>query len=251
MPPVPTTALCAKKRKCLLSGNHCGHRWLLSFSDPLSVVTCWGVPPDAEIRKTGLDTFGVKRIVPSAPQVPPRPIATSQRARGGLPDTSIRLSLPLAKNPNERLSADQNGNVAPSVPSSGFAAAEFSGLTHRSWRPSEVTAEKTSCFPSGDRVGGPGLIPVKTNLVFGGDVICETIVGKGCGLLVKYLVANSAARISATVATAHDSARRQAAVLISTAEGKSCDAPERTSSIEMRASPIACNRWRGSFFRQR
>src|SRR5580693_5634636 len=212
MPPVPTTAFCAKKRKCLLSGKNCGQRWLLSFSVPLSVVTCWGVPPDAAMRKTGLDTLGVKRIVPSAPQVPPRPIAISQRARGGPPDTSNRFSLPLAKNPTERLSADQNGNVAPSVPSSGFAAAELSGLTHRSWRPSELTAEKTSHFPSGERVGGPGLIPVKTNLVFGGDVICDTIAGKGCGLRVKYLAANSAARITATRATAHGSARRQAAV---------------------------------------
>ncbi len=189
--------------------------------------------------------------MPSAPQVPPRPIATSQRARGGPPDTSNRFSLPLAKNPNERLSADQNGNVAPSVPSSGFAAAELSGLTHRSWRPSELTAEKTSHFPSGERIGGPGLIPVKTNLVFGGDVICDTIAGRSCGLRVKYLAANSAARITAAVATAHGSARRQAAVRISTAEGKSCDAPDRTSSIAMRASPIACKRWRGSFFRQR
>src|SRR5271154_4486102 len=199
MPPVPTTALCAKKRKCLLSGNHCGHRWLLSFSDPLSVVTCWGVPPDAEIRKTGLDTFGVKRIVPSAPQVPPRPIAILQRARGGPPDTSIRFSLPLAKNPNEWLSADQNGNVAPSVPSSGFDAAEPSGLTHRSWRPSELTAEKTSHSPSGERIGGPGLIPLNTNLVFGGGIICDTIAGKGSGLRVKYLAANDAARITAAV----------------------------------------------------
>ncbi len=43
---------------------------------------------------------------------------------------SIRFSLPSAKNPTDKLSGDQKGYLAPSVPASGCAETESSGRSH-------------------------------------------------------------------------------------------------------------------------
>src|SRR5512138_695291 len=68
--------------------------------------------------------FGVKTMTPSRLQVPPPGNGAAASTWGGPPDASIFFSLASAKNPRNRLSGDQNGNVAPSVPASdrGFKA---------------------------------------------------------------------------------------------------------------------------------
>jgi len=60
-------------------------------------------------------------MVPSLFHAPPDPVCSvlvAQMSRGRPPEISVLFSLPLAKNPIERLSGDQNGEEAPSVPSS-------------------------------------------------------------------------------------------------------------------------------------
>src|SRR2546421_9721405 len=67
----------------------------------------------------------------------------------GPPPMSIRFSLPPAKKPIDRLSGDQNGYLAPSVPVNGRASAESSDLSHsRGWPSPEAT--NVSCLLSGE-----------------------------------------------------------------------------------------------------
>src|SRR5579864_4153256 len=128
IPALSITLDCTKYRKCRSSGRNWGQRWLLSEGP--SLVTGCGVPPEAEMRMTGLVVFGVNRIVPSCAQVPPRPSADSQIGSGGPPEMSIRFNFPLAKNATDWLSGDQKAKVAPSVLSSGRAVAAFRGRSH-------------------------------------------------------------------------------------------------------------------------
>src|SRR5437016_6016523 len=62
---------------------------------------------------------------------------------------SIRFSLPPAKKPIDRLSGDQNGYLAPSVPGNGRASAESSDLSHSRVGPSPE-ATNASCLLSGE-----------------------------------------------------------------------------------------------------
>ncbi len=57
--------------------------------------------------------------------------------------TSVLLSLPPAKKPTERLSGDQKGSAAPSVPGSTRAVRESSRRTHSRGVPSEADATNT------------------------------------------------------------------------------------------------------------
>src|SRR5262249_34882849 len=54
------------------------------------------------------------------------------------------------KKPIERLSGDQNGYNAPSVPASGCAVTEFNGRSHNRGKPFSA-ATNTIQFPSGDK----------------------------------------------------------------------------------------------------
>src|SRR5439155_23311474 len=66
-------------------------------------------------------------MTPSGFQAPPRPPAALQSTWGTPPVVSIFLSLPPAKNAMNRLSGDQNGNDAPSVPGRACASTPSSG----------------------------------------------------------------------------------------------------------------------------
>src|SRR5207245_1989764 len=116
---------------------------------------------------------GAKMIVPSWFQLPPRAMEVSQMVSGGPPCASIFLSLESAKNPMERLSGDQKGKEAPSVPSRGRADRESSGRTHRSSLPSGVRATKASRRPSGDTATGPEEMPPNRKADFSGGRIEE------------------------------------------------------------------------------
>ena len=50
----------------------------------------------------------------------------------------IVRSLPELKNPTERLSGDQNGSVAPSVPVRGRSAIDWIGVNHSDATPPEL-----------------------------------------------------------------------------------------------------------------
>ena len=55
-------------------------------------------------------------MVPLGPQDAPRPMGASQMIVAGPPPMSMRFSLASAKKPIERLSGDQKGKIASSVP---------------------------------------------------------------------------------------------------------------------------------------
>src|SRR5207244_1429686 len=106
-----------------------------------SVVTGAGAPPAAGTRR--ITRWAVaKRIVPSLFHVPPRAGPSALHSVcGGPPDTSSFLSFPCEKNARKRLSGDQKGDVAFSVPASDWTASESSGRTHRNVLPSTVATK--------------------------------------------------------------------------------------------------------------
>src|SRR5687767_13168557 len=89
-------------------------------------------------------------MVPSWPQEGTPSNLPSQMRPGGPPLASTFLSLPSAANPINRLSGDQNGEEAPSVPARASGCEASSDLSQSCVRPSVVTTNAT-CRPSGER----------------------------------------------------------------------------------------------------
>src|ERR1043165_6085137 len=102
------------------SGRKVAQRCVVSTAAS-SFVTGAAAPPEALILKIGLCHVGEKMIVPSLLHDPGRPPAASQSDTGTPPVRSTFFSLSSAKNAMKRLSGDQNGNVAVSVPAIGRA----------------------------------------------------------------------------------------------------------------------------------
>src|SRR5206468_1724172 len=82
---------------------------------------------------------------PPAPEVP----GTSQSDCAGPPEASIFFSLSFTKKPMKRLSGDQKGYLAPSVPGNSCAERESSERTHSDVRPSIAVAMNARRWPSG------------------------------------------------------------------------------------------------------
>src|SRR5713101_9125080 len=92
-------------------------------------------------------------MVPSRFQLPPASHGAAAKAIAGPPDASIVFSLLSAKNPSARLSGDQNGSVAPSVPGSGRVASESRERIQSSVFPVSSAAQKARACPSGEITG--------------------------------------------------------------------------------------------------
>src|SRR5262245_51659264 len=100
-------------------------------------------------------------MVPSGPHDPPRiSLAAAQTTIGGPPDASIFLSSPPAKNARERLSGDQNGEDASSVPRSTRGAKVPSDRIQRNARPWAFLATNATSRPFGDTAIGTGGLTV-------------------------------------------------------------------------------------------
>src|SRR5262249_7745376 len=99
--------------------------------------------------------LGAKRITPSRLHEPPAGLLVPASISTEPPSISIRLRLLPAKNPMERLSGDQNGQEASSVPASGRAEIASSERSNNCDRPS-VIATKTIFFPSGEIASDAG-----------------------------------------------------------------------------------------------
>src|SRR5271169_4152305 len=99
-------------------------------------------------------------MTPSRLHAPPPPPDASHNVVGGPPDTSIFLSFPSAKNPRKRLSGDQNGRKAPSVPASTCAVSVSSERIQRADFPSALVAAKAIRRPSGETARGAAGAPV-------------------------------------------------------------------------------------------
>src|SRR4030095_9614058 len=90
-----------------------------------------------------------KRSAPSRPQDPLAATpGTSQRDRGAPPSARIVFSFPSAKKLIERLSGDQKGAIASSVPASGWEESA-SRRWIQSWRLPSDTAGKARRRPLG------------------------------------------------------------------------------------------------------
>src|ERR1039457_6539042 len=141
------------KRKCLSSGRNLGSAKNLLGSP---AMTGSGLPPAPVTLYTPLVASGTNRMVPSRFQLPPasfRPLSATTTA--GPPGASMDFSLPPAKNPSVRLSADQNGSAAPSVPGKARAASESRERTQSMVFPLSSAAEKARARPSGESAGSP------------------------------------------------------------------------------------------------
>src|ERR1700693_490670 len=84
------------------------------------------------------------------------------------PLISIVFNLLSAKNPRERLSGDQKGKIAPSVPARERASRVFTGRIQRAVLPSAAVAAKRSDDASGDKTGGRAKSPVRLSEVLAG-----------------------------------------------------------------------------------
>src|SRR5690349_15234087 len=126
---------CAENKNRRPSGRNHGQRCVRCCS--LSVVTVVAAPPVALTRIKGPVASGANRMIPSAFHVPPphtaRVTQTNCPSRlpgngtsvwGAPPARSSRLMALSAKNATERLSGDQNGYHAPSVPVRGCAVVD-------------------------------------------------------------------------------------------------------------------------------
>jgi hypothetical protein len=93
---------------------------------PSSVVTAVSSPPPDETRQMPDETFGVKKMVSCASQLPvpleDTPMsATSASETGSPPLRSTFFSLRSAKNPTHWPSGEKNGAKPPSVPGIGVS----------------------------------------------------------------------------------------------------------------------------------
>src|SRR5512132_4046356 len=107
-------------RKCFPSGRNVAQRCVVSAREASSWVAGVGAPPAAETRESAVVVSGAKRMTPSRFQPPLLPLGAAQRSSGGDPLMSTFFNFPSAKNARKRLSGDQNGKVALSVPGMGF-----------------------------------------------------------------------------------------------------------------------------------
>src|SRR5215469_16431460 len=86
----------ARNRKCLPSGRNTGQRWRSYFDLSITVIAL-GVPPVAVTFEIVLWMLGEKMMVPSAFQLPPRPMGAEHTSVGDPPSIDTVLSLPPAK----------------------------------------------------------------------------------------------------------------------------------------------------------
>src|SRR5262249_49505949 len=145
-------------------------------------------------------------------------------------------SLLPAKNATDLLSGDQKGNPAPSVPATSLAAGPSSGRTQSEVFPFAV-ATKATVLPSGDKETPPLLNP-NANCAPSGGLIskryirCSTAGCRRCATTQP----PRAPRTSVATLNAGDSRARRVFAVVG-----SGIPPATASSIQLRASPIACN----------
>src|SRR5687768_9706524 len=167
------------------------------------------------------------RMTPSALHVPPL-AGASHKSIGAPPAKSSRFSFPSAKNAMDRLSGDQKGSAAPSVPGSAVAVKEFKGRNHSSDLISSGSAARyTSKRPSGEIA----LIVLLTAILPGGtSIVKRTGCTSGAGWRI-HNHANTAAAASDKAATAgHIHLRRGASLLVCSGEAIPIDRRSSTTS---------------------
>src|SRR5262245_57836317 len=157
------------------SGKKDGQLTPSSWRDRSAFITVAGVPPPADTRLISDAKNSANRISPSRFHAPPPPFA-SHSVVSAPSARAIFFSFPCAKNPMNRLSGDQKGDSAPSVPGNDLAVSKSSERIQSDSLPSEK-AVKAMWRPSGDIAGEP--TPVR----FSGKetetrMACASMVGR-------------------------------------------------------------------------
>ncbi len=223
------------------SARKCGEWW--PYCCGPRVVTGTAEPPEPGTRISGVVVVGANTMTSSAFQVPPLPLLAGASVWGAPPLRFNRFSEPSAKNPIVRLSGDQNGSVAPSVPSSGSAVVVESERNQRRV-PFALEAANTICVPSGDRANADGCD-------VGGVTMSRRVSGGGVSLRWRTAGTASAAAATRTTAVAMihavDERRADAGAAAATCGAVSSRGPSNIS----RASPMSRSRFFGSFSRHR
>src|SRR5262245_36700388 len=211
-------------------------------------MTDFTSPPTLDTLDTPAPPKAEKRITPLRPHAPPLGTPTSHSVTGSPPETSIFFSLPGTKKPMKRLSGDQKGKLAPSVPASGFPSAALRGRTQSCTLP-PVAAVKASHLPSGDTA-------MSSKLDFSGGRM-ENFISRASfvtGWRVKYVHANPNIPSADATATIQASrawpSNRKAlglsgsaddAVVVSNCEsGREPDGVDKASSAKLRS----CAEWK-------
>src|ERR1700737_5159819 len=120
-------------------------------------------------------------MTPSLLHAPPRPLRVSHTIWGGPPPALILFNLPPPKKATSRLSGDQNGYIASSVPVRGCAVKEVSRRTYNRILPLSARAVNASLIPSGESTGGPEDATMVMNPVPAGGRMYERTTGDGFG----------------------------------------------------------------------
>ena len=140
---------------------------------------------------------------------------------GEPPETSILFSFPLTLKPMDRLSGDQNGCAAPSVPSNCCVAVDPICLTKRPVSLALVEATKATKRPSGE---------IDTKYAFGMiGVLMKNRISSGGGVPRKYRRVGTAIAmmISAAIASkTHDNFSRLRLCRATGAGTPICELPE-------------------------
>ncbi len=132
--------------------------------------------PTCTLRKPSLRGPDAKTIVLSRFQLPlPKYPGASVTICGVPTAASTIFSFPRAKNARDRLSGDQNGACAPSVPDSGCALVSASGRVQSCCRPSADKATNARTRPSGDSAshGSPTGVPSVASVAPSGRAIAN------------------------------------------------------------------------------
>src|SRR4051812_34848658 len=109
-----------------------------------------GAPPDADTRERPPLPLAY-RIVPSGAHVPPKTsVKLSTTTWAPPPAAGIFLNCFGEKNAIQRLSGDQKGSIAFSVPAKACGAGSASGRTQSSGLPRSTLAVKAIAEPSGE-----------------------------------------------------------------------------------------------------
>ena len=125
-----------RKRNCRPSGKNAGKRGLPSLRE-----TRADTPPSAGTRCRP-PALMPKTMVPSRFQAPPAPPNASHKLCAGPPATAIFFSLSSVKKPMKRLSGDQKGKCALSVPGRRCDSSASSARSHRVVLPSEAGVDE-------------------------------------------------------------------------------------------------------------
>ena len=138
-----------KNRRRLPSGRNQGSR---SVAPGLSWrVDTVGLPPDAETFERPPKGAGAKTMTSLTLQLAPRPSGASQIVCTVPPEAGTFLSFWSAKKPMNLLSGDQKGQVASSVPASGWTPNPSMRRTQICRFPSAPLAAIARVEPSGER----------------------------------------------------------------------------------------------------